>query len=196
MHAPSDRSSVANMRRNRNRMASDDVARIVAANREKGGRHSSLYRWMRSHHDALSAAFEADGASWRVVAEMLAGTGLTDGVGKQPAIRRLQKTWYRVKRDVAVARAKNEARRKSLPALASIVTATPVVSPAPPDPWRSGESQTASSAPPVEPAETAAGEAIVEERLRAFRATLNAGKVRIPEPINPAKPRGTTDGQT
>lgn len=128
--------SAAILRRSRNGMAPDDVAKVVAANRDRGGRHSQLYRWMRSHHDALAAAFDADGASWRVVTEMLADNGLTDGNGKQPAIRRAQKTWYRVKRDVAAARAKVEARRKPPPTVAPVVATIPLPSPAPSDPWR------------------------------------------------------------
>jgi hypothetical protein len=43
-------------------MASNDIAKVVTATRERGGRHSLLFRWMRSHHDALAAAFDADGA--------------------------------------------------------------------------------------------------------------------------------------
>jgi len=188
-------SSVVDLRRGRNGMASDDVAKVVAANRDRGGRHSPLYRWMRSHHDALVAAFEMDGASWGVVTEMLTENGLTDGDGKQPAIRRAQKTWYRVKHDVAAARAKAEAKRKPPPALARVVATTPLPSPAPPDSWRPGNRAVGLS-PPAASDGTPAGGASVAERLRAFRASLNEGKVRIPEPINPAKSRGKNDGET
>ena len=168
-------------------MTSDDVAKVVTANRERGGRHSLLYQWMRSHHDAIAAAFDADGACWRVVTEMLAENGLTDGDGKQPAIRRAQKTWYRVKRDVAAARAKAAAKRKLPPALAPVVATIPLPSPDPPDPWRPAAGQAGAAAVASVASDTSApaAGATVAERLRAFRASLNEGKVRIPEPINP-----------
>jgi hypothetical protein len=188
-------SAVASPRRSRNGMASNDVAKVVTANREKGGRHSPLYRWMRSHHDALAAAFDADGASWRVVTEMLAENGLTDGDGKQPVIRRAQKTWYRVKRDVAATRAKAEAKSKPSPALAPVVATIPLPSPASPDPWRP-DNRAVGTTPPAASDGAPAVAASVEERLRAFRASLNEGKVRIPEPINPTKLRGKTHGET
>jgi len=138
---------------------------------------------MRVHHDALAAAFDADGASWRVVTEMLVENGLTDGDGKQPAIRRAQKTWYRVKRDVAAARAKAEAKRKPPPALAPVVATIRLPSPAP-DPWRPDNRAVGLTPPAASDGAPAVG-ASVEERLRVFRASLNEGKVRIPEPINP-----------
>jgi len=159
-------------------MASEELARVVAANREKGGRHSPLYRWMRSHHDALAAAFETDGISWRAVTEMLAETGLTDGSGKPPAIRRAQKAWYQVKRDVAAARAKAEAKRKPCVSI-PIAGAAPLPSPVPCEPGRPNEQ-------PSDTQPTAATGAAAE-RLRAFRETLKAGRVRMPEPINPRK---------
>jgi hypothetical protein len=116
-------------------MASEELSKVLAANRTKGGRHSPLYRWMRLHHDALASAFESDGVSWQAVTEMLAETGLTDGSGKAPAIRRAQKAWYQVKRDVATARSKAEAKHKS-PVSIAVAAAPPLPSPVPYEPRR------------------------------------------------------------
>ena len=85
-------------------MASDDLAQLVATNREKGGRHSPLYPWLRARHDTLAAAIEADGASWPTIAASLAKVGLTDGTGKPPTPERARKCWHQVKKDVAAAR--------------------------------------------------------------------------------------------
>jgi hypothetical protein len=180
-------------------MAADALTQLVTANRAKGGRHSPLYRWMRARHDALAAALEADGASWPTIAAMLASSGLTDGAGKPPTPERARKCWHQVRKDVAAARAKTDARRKPPPALAPIVATTPLPSPALPDPLRPTGGQAAgvvAFASVASDTSAPATSATVEERLRAFRASLNEGKVRIPEPINPAKSRGKTDGET
>ena len=87
-------------------MAVDDLAQLVATNREKGGRHSPLYTWLRARHDTLAAAIEADGASWPTIAASLAKVGLTDGTGKPPTPERARKCWHQVKKDVAAAREK------------------------------------------------------------------------------------------
>ena len=142
-------------------MASEDLAKVLAANRTKGGRHSPLYRWMRLHHDALAAAFESDGVSWQAVTEMLAETGLTDGSGKPPAIRRAQKAWYQVKRDVAAARAKAEAKHKPLVSIA-LAAATPLPSPMPCEP------RPPALSPPVQPATGAD-----DDPIARLRRTLN-----------------------
>ena len=95
-------------------MAADDLAQLVATNREKGGRHSPLYAWLRARHDTLAAAIEADGASWPTIAASLAKVGLTDGTGKPPTPERARKCWHQVKKDVAAAREKAEPKRKPL----------------------------------------------------------------------------------
>jgi hypothetical protein len=109
---------------------------------------------------------------------MLAENGLTDRDGKQPAIRRAQKIRYRAKRDVAASRAKAEAKRRPRAALGPVVATIPLPSPAPPDPWRPDNHPAGLTLPAASDtgAAPAAG-ATVEERLRAFRASLTEGKV-------------------
>jgi hypothetical protein len=172
-------------------MPADEFAKIVAANRSHGGRRSPLYRWMRARHDALAASLEIDGPAWIRVTEALREAGLTDGAGKPPTLSRVRTTWYHVKRDVAAARTKAEAKRKPSVAVAPVVVTTPQSSP--PDTWRPANRQAADPTPVaavVSCDRGAAASVSVDERLRAFRASLNTGKVRIPEPINPAKPKG------
>lgn len=177
-------------------MAVDDLAQLIAANRAKGGRHSPLYCWMRTRHDSLAAAIEADGASWPTIAAMLAKAGLADGAGKPPTPERARKCWHQVRKDVAAGRVKAEVKRKPIVSV-QIAAATPLPSPTPADLWRRTLGQAGAATVSAAPDTSAlAASTTVEERLRAFRASLNEGKVRIPEPINPAKSRGKTDGET
>ena len=181
---PNDTSSA------RKRNILGEVREALRSNRRG---HSRLFLWMRAHHDDLAAEFAANPPNWQQLAQVFRDQGLTDRTDKapSPAIARL--TWYRVRQ--AVARTKAEAKRNPTAAVAPIMVTTPLPSPAPPDPWRPADSQ-ASGPAPVTSAGTPAVGATVAERLRAFRASLNEGKVRIPEPINPAKSRGKNDGET
>jgi len=116
-------------------MAADDLTQLITANRAKGGRHSPVYCWMRTRHDALAAAIEADGASWPTIASMLVKAGLADGTGKPPTPERARKCWHQVRKDVAAARANAEEKRKlhvSIP----IAAAALLPSPMPREPWR------------------------------------------------------------
>jgi hypothetical protein len=85
------------------------VIDLMAAN-AKGraggtGRWSQLYRWLRAHHDQLAQAFGDHGPSWASIAAHLGNIGVMDGEGKQPLPGTVRAAWYRVRRDVAVARA-------------------------------------------------------------------------------------------
>jgi hypothetical protein len=159
--------------------------------------HSPLFLWMRAHHDDLTAEFAANPPNWQQLAQVFSDQGLTDRTGKasSPAIARL--TWYRVRQ--AVARAKNAAKHKPHVPPVPVAVTTLLPSSAPSDSQRPADRQIVGPAPaaPVgSDVGAPAGGTTVDERLRAFRASLNTGKVRIPEPINPAKPRGKTDGDT
>lgn len=156
--------------------------------------HSPLFLWMRANHDDLAAAFAANPPNWQQLSEIFRDERLTDRTGKppSPAIARL--TWYRVRQ--AVAKMEAEARRRS-PATPPVVgVTTPLPSTAPTASSRPRVGSQAVEPPPVAPTDAPAVAITATERLRAFRARLNEGKVRIPEPINPAKSRGETDGET
>src|SRR5689334_4739196 len=96
------------------------VEMILARNARAGGKRSPLYRWMWKHHDRLVAEFDELGPNWRELLQGFIELGLTDRNGQPPKLRTAQETWYRVKRDVAAARAKKSQAPK--PA-AAIVTA-------------------------------------------------------------------------
>ncbi len=81
------------------------LTKVLAALRTHGGPgRSPLYRWMRRHHDTLAAAFAETPPAWGPLAAELAAVGLTDAGGKPPAAASARQTWYRVRRDVALAR--------------------------------------------------------------------------------------------
>jgi hypothetical protein len=108
------------------------VAEAVAAMqkvRARGpGRHSPLYLWLREHHDALTAAFAESAPAWAALATYLGEHGITDGDAKRPTARGTRDAWWRVRRDVAAARA----RRQGTPTPALDVGETaPGVSPIP-----------------------------------------------------------------
>lgn len=81
------------------------LTKVLAALRTYGGPgRSPLYRWMRRHHDTLAAAFAETPPAWGPLAAELAAVGLTDARGKPPTAASARQTWYRVRRDVALAR--------------------------------------------------------------------------------------------
>jgi hypothetical protein len=157
--------------------------------------HSPLFLWMRAHHDDLVAEFSANPPNWQQLAQIFHAEGLTDRTGKAPSAAMARLTWYRVRQ--AAAQAKAEAKRKPPVTVPPIVATIPLPSPPPPAPWLLAGSQAGGPGPaPAASDGVPAAGPTVAERLRAFRASLNEGKVRIPEPINPAKSRGKTDGET
>ena len=157
-------------------MAADDLAQLVTANRERGGRHSPLYAWMRARHDALAAAIEADGASWPTIATMLVKAGLTDGTGKAPTPERARKCWHQVRKDVAAARTKAEAKRKPLVSF-PLAAAPPLPSPVPCEPRRPADQDPAFHQ----------GGSRAAEKVQAAYASLRAREIPLPERINPSK---------
>src|ERR1700682_5409842 len=108
-------------------MAGNTTARTVGR-----GRRSQLYLWLRAHHDQLVEGFDRTGPSWSRIATHLGDNGVVDGAGKQPAPETVRTTWYRVRRDVAVVRARHAgpAHEASVPG-ASFISTTPVRSAAP-----------------------------------------------------------------
>lgn len=65
---------------------------------------SVLYRWMRQHHDELLAKWAGLRIDWIATCARFAAAGLTDRRGKPPTPGTAQKTWQRVRHDVARAR--------------------------------------------------------------------------------------------
>jgi hypothetical protein len=90
--------------------ATPTVSALMASNvRAAGrGRRSRLYLWLRAHHDQLVSGFTQNGPSWGTIATHLGNNGLVDGGGKPPAPETVRATWYRVRRDVAAARARDD----------------------------------------------------------------------------------------
>lgn len=83
------------------------LTKVLDTLRTHGGPgRSPLYRWMRRHHDALAAAFAETVPAWDPLAARFASLGLTDANGKSPNATSARQTWYRVRRDVAEARAR------------------------------------------------------------------------------------------
>ena len=94
------------------------------------GHHSQLYLWLRAHHGKLVAEFGRNGPSWSQVARQLGNHGVLDGAGKQPAPETVRATWYRVKRDLAAARAGRAGPVRAAPStLPSAVPAVPLSAP-------------------------------------------------------------------
>jgi hypothetical protein len=155
-------------------MSDNAFARLVSANRAKGGRHSPVYVWMRARHDALTATFEADGASWPTIAAMLTEAGLTDGTGKPPTAERARKCWHQVRKDVAAARAKTEARRKVRVSVPHGSTTPPPIQ-VPCEPWRQPDQPPAVDvvSPPAKPA--LLGD---DDPMTRLRRTLNERSFR------------------
>lgn len=67
---------------------------------------SSLETWLRENHDAFAARLSERIADWDVLVKLFADAGLTDRYGKPPKPETARKTWQRVRRRVADARAK------------------------------------------------------------------------------------------
>jgi hypothetical protein len=142
------------------------VRKTVIAN---GTLRSPLWRWMHQNHDRLSALFEQAPPAWEVLVETFAGMGLTDRAGKNPTAETARKTWYRVRRNIAAARA-----RRAGPA------------PEPPVPDAAFISTTsARSAAPSNPVSPPAGDP--DPRPRKFGlAQLRGHPSSTPPPPSPA----------
>jgi hypothetical protein len=128
----------------------DAELQLIAELAKAGAGRSPLYRWLRTRHDAFAALLEETRPSWSTLAEGFAELGIATTDGKPIAAEAVRHTWWRVRRDVAAARAKRAAPPVPAPAVAAVV---PVPPPARPSPL-----------PPHAP-EPAAGDALA--RLRA-----------------------------
>jgi hypothetical protein len=88
-----------------------DVSHLLAALTEMSAPgHSPLYLWLRQNHDEIVEGLRDVRPSWRILAKRLGEMGIQDGAGKTPTPEGARATWYRVRRDLAAARAKQAAR--------------------------------------------------------------------------------------
>jgi hypothetical protein len=71
------------------------------------GRRSMLYLWLHAHHDQLAEVFAQNGPSWARIASHLGKNGIVGDGGDAPAPETVRSAWYRVRRDIAAARARH-----------------------------------------------------------------------------------------
>jgi hypothetical protein len=114
---------------------------------QSGSSRSPLYRWLHANHDEFMAMVEESRPLWKVMAEGFAEIGFRTADGKPLPAGTVRNTWWRVRRDVAKARAKKSQTPKpaavSMPVVRSplpsappvpAVNPAPAVTPAPDDP--------------------------------------------------------------
>lgn len=70
--------------------------------------HSPVYLWLRQNHDGLVAQFGRTRIRWGSVATTLVALGVTDANGGPPQPATIRRTWWRVRRDVALAQARSK----------------------------------------------------------------------------------------
>lgn len=87
------------------------------------GHHSPLFRWFRDNAETVRQLLENASPSWDAIAEALAREGLTNGDGQPLTRRRVQKTWYAVKRAQDRAAGRQQAAQAVASAVAPIVEA-------------------------------------------------------------------------
>jgi hypothetical protein len=90
----------------------DKVSHLLAAMHEiSAPGHSPLYLWMRQNHDRIAEGLDGVRPSWRALATRLGEMKIHDGTGKVPTPQGARGTWYRVRRDLAAARARQDKSR-------------------------------------------------------------------------------------
>ena len=131
-----------------------ELQRIAELAKAGAGR-SPLYRWLRTRHDAFAALLEETRPNWRTLAEGFAELGITTADGKPIAAAAARHAWWRVRRDVAAARARRAVSPLPAPVVAAVV---PMPPPAPPAPL---------------PAQAPAPAAATGDALSRLRAEIN-----------------------
>lgn len=131
-----------------------ELQRIAELAKAGAGR-SPLYRWLRTRHDAFAALLEETRPNWRTLAEGFAELGITTADGKLIAAEAVRHIWWRVRRDVAAARARRAAPPLPAPVVAAVVPVPPPVLPAP------------------HPAQASAPAAATGDALSRLRAEIN-----------------------
>jgi len=139
----------------------EELTRIAAVARGGSGR-TPLYRWLRARHDDFAALVDENRPSWKALAEGFAEIGLKASGGRALTGETVRRTWWRVQRDVASARA-----RRATPAPPPVVV--PIARPAPAPP-----------SPPPPPAASPAAPGGAQAALERLRAELDARSGRKP----------------
>ena len=103
----------------------------IAELAKAGAGRSPLYRWLRTRHDAFAALLEETRPDWRTLAEGFAELGIGKSDGKPIAAEAARHVWWRVRRDVAAARARRAAPPLPSPAVAPLLAAPPPVAASP-----------------------------------------------------------------
>ena len=180
------------------------LAQVLAAMQTHvGPGRSPLGRWMRQRHDALAEAFADAPPAWAAFATAVAALGITDAEGKPPTAESARQTWYRVRRDVAAARARRRAR--AAPSLAPDEIA-PGVHLVPPEPGSDPPRPRAKldlrparplaeqpapdtlapipAVPGAADADTGAAGTDAAEQLRRVFAAMEAATTPMPKPVS------------
>lgn len=131
----------------------DKVSHLIAAMHEiSASGHSPLYLWMRQNHDRIAEGLDGLRPSWRALATRLGEMKIHDGTGKAPTPDGARGTWYRVRRDLAAARARHaKDRREPAPLLPGEIAsgvATVPTSSANPSPGEPGRQEADTPPPP------------------------------------------------
>ena len=83
-------------------MAETTIGKVLAAMEAEPHRGcSDLYRWLRQHHAALTAALLTHRSPLRVLLKHVHEAGIVGRQGQRVSYESLRKTWQRVCRDVA-----------------------------------------------------------------------------------------------
>jgi hypothetical protein len=193
---------------------SGEIDAFRAALKAARGRtaRSSLYRWLRENHDEFLIHW-TDAADWPAFVQAFVAVGLADRTGKPPAVETARKTWLQVRKDVAKAKARQQAERPPplapgeiapgvrLARLPSSVEApahieleirpakprlAPLAAePTPPSSQPGASASETHSAQMSSPLPEEATDEEVEARLRTLRGHMTANKVPIPTPLEP-----------
>lgn len=86
----------------RARIAPDKELDRIAATLARTSGPSSLYQWLRRRHDSFAEHVGTVRPNWAALATEFAALGLTDSSGQAATAERVRKTWWRVRRDVAL----------------------------------------------------------------------------------------------
>jgi hypothetical protein len=106
-----------------------EMDRIAEIARSGSGR-SPLYRWLKSRHDAFLELVSEERPDWKRLAQGFQEIGVLSPDGNPLTPEAVRHTWWRVRRDVAAAREKKQAKAK--PAVSVVTPAEPPPSAEPP----------------------------------------------------------------
>lgn len=112
-------------------MKPDAELRRIAEVARGGSGRSPLYRWLRARHDAFAELVEETRPNWKGLAKGFTELGLEGAGGRSLTAETVRRTWWRVRRDVAAARAR---RAKPPHPPAAVPASPPVATRAPPPP--------------------------------------------------------------